>query len=259
VVSSLSFVAGAVALVLLSFASACSSAPADTRATVAQSLGSEREQSPLPESQLPQGWEDSPPSVFESLVSGLTTGGSIIVWSSSALESLRRVLDQPDGSAVRAAVLLAHSTADRATRILIERLEQRVPSVSRSLDAGDLVAAAALAQRGADLDVPGRLETLALGPRPHPSLEVRVECARSALLADRSAVVPFLVRVLRAGTPAEAADPGDWERVETLFWAKSRAAQVLSERAGVPMAFRPDGSYEHQIEEAARLERLLAE
>lgn len=246
------FFVGTAAVSALFFAAACSSTHADTPAADVRVPKPARTPS-----ELPQGWESSPPSVFERLVSGFTAEGSNIVWSSATLESLSRVLDQTDGSAVRAAVLLAHSDADRATRILIERLEQRSPSVSRSLDAGDLVAAAALARRGADLGVPARLETLALGPEPHPGLEVRVECARSALLADRAAVVSFLVRVLRAGTPAEAADPGDWERVETLFWAKSRAASVLSERAGVALAFRPDGSHEHQIEEAARLERLL--
>jgi hypothetical protein len=254
VVNSLSFVAGTVAVSVIAFAAACSSAPADPSDPEVRSPGLERESS-----ELPEGWEYSPPSSFERLVSEFTPGGSNIVWSSAALESLTRILDQPDGTAVRAAVLLAHSDADRATRILMERLEQRVPSVSRSLDAGDLVAAAALAQRGADLDVPARLEALASGPRPHPGLEVRVECARSALIAGRDAVVPFLVRVLRAGTPAEAQDPGDWERVETLFWAKSRAARALSDRAGVDLAFRPDGSYAHQIEEAARLERLLTD
>lgn len=253
-VHSLRSVVATTAVSILAFAAACSSAPADRPAPYIPSPGSEREPR-----ELPEGWEYSPPSVFERLVSALTADDSRIVWSSAALASLTRVLDQSDGSAVRAAVLLAHSDADRATQILVQRLEQRAPSVSRSLDAGDLVAAAALARRGADLGVPQRLESLALGPRPHPGLEVRVECARSALLSNREAVVPFLLRVLRAGTPAENQDPGDWERVETLFWAKSRAARVLSDRAGVPVTFRPDGSYEHQIEEAARLERLLAD
>lgn len=245
-------VLGAAAVCVLPFTVACSSAPVDRPLGEIPAGGTQRAPS-----ELPADWESSPPSAFEALVSELTAGGSSIVWSPAALASLTRVLDQADGPAVRAAVLLAHCDAQRATEILLERLEQRSPPVSRSLVAGDLVAAAALARRGTQLGVPQRLETLALGPQPHPGLEVRVECARSALLSQREAVVPFLLRVLRAGTPAEQQDPGDWERVETLFWAKSRAAGALSDHAGVAVTFRPDASYEHQIEEAAKLEQLL--
>ena len=54
----------------------------------------------------------------------------------------------------------------------------------------------------------------------------------------RVRVVPFLVRVLRAGTPAEKDDPGDWEPSIHLTWSKHRAAEALSLRAGVPCEFR---------------------
>ncbi|MEE8468150.1 MAG: hypothetical protein V3T22_06830, partial [Planctomycetota bacterium] len=133
-VSSLRFVVDTTAVSILSLAAACSSAPAARPGPDVPSRGSRPEPS-----ELPEGWEYSPASVFERLVSGLTAGDSRIVWSSAALGSLTRVLDEPDGSAVRAAVLLAHSDADRATEILMQRLERRAPSVSRSLDAGDLV------------------------------------------------------------------------------------------------------------------------
>jgi hypothetical protein len=84
-----------------------------------------------------------------------------------------------------------------------------------------------------------------------------VECARAALGAGVDSVVPFLVRVLRAGTPAEKEDPGDWQPSIHLTWSKHRAAEALSLRAGVPSEFRPDGSWQHQMDEATRLEQLL--
>jgi hypothetical protein len=93
------------------------------------------------------------------------------------------------------------------------------------------------------------------GKRPHPDLEVRVECARVLLLAGNGAVIPFLFRVLRVQTPDQELDPPDWEPNTTLYWVKFRAAEVLSARAGVPMSFRPDASFEDQ----AKLARGLAE
>ena len=44
-----------------------------------------------------------------------------------------------------------------------------------------------------------------------------------------------------------------------MAWAKTRAAEALSLRAGVECTFRPDGSLDHQEEEARRLQALLAD
>ena len=117
-IRSLRIVVGTTAVSILSLAAACSSARSDRPGPDVPSRAAEREPN-----ELPEGWEYSPPSVFERLVSALTEGDSRIVWSSAALGSLTRVLDQTDGTAVRAAVLLAHSDAERATEILIQRLE----------------------------------------------------------------------------------------------------------------------------------------
>ena len=63
--------------------------------------------------------------------------------------------------------------------------------------------------------------------------------------------------MLRAETPAQAEDPPDWERVTTLFWAKRHASGALSEALGTPLTFRPDGSWEHQMNEAAAYEAAM--
>lgn len=216
--------------------------------------GRSPESGPPVERELPEGWSAVAPVVFEEIVDGLA--GGRFTWTDDGLDELARALDRVDETSVRAAVLLAHARGDGPAETLLARLERRGEAAVRAHDAGDLVAAAALAGRGR-AGAPARLEALAVGPRPHPDLEVRVECARSALASGRDAVIPFLVRVLRALTPAERDDPPDWERVTTMSWAKHRAAEALAARAGVACEFRPDGSWEHQMSEAARLEALL--
>jgi hypothetical protein len=207
---------------------------------------------------LPADWSDSSTLRFESLVQGLQEQPATWSWSSASLGKLSAGLDEAGEVALRAAVLLGQSDAGNAHGALIARLERRVPAPSRAHDAGDVVAASALGRAcTADASLAQRLAQLASGPIPHPDLEVRVECARSALGAGVDSVVPFLVRVLRAGTPAEKDDPGNWEPSIHLTWSKHRAAEALSLRAGVPCQFRPDGSWQHQMDEATRLEQLL--
>ena len=207
---------------------------------------------------LPGDWSDSSTLRFESLVQGLQEQPGTWAWSSASLSALSAGLDDAGEVALRAAVLLGQSDAANARRALLARLERRVPAPSRAHDAGDVVAASALGRAcPSDAALAKRLAQLASGPSPHPDLEVRVECARSALGAGVDSVVPFLVRVLRAGTPAEKDDPGDWEPSIHLTWSKHRAAEALSLRAGVPCEFRPDGSWKHQMDEATRLEQLL--
>ena len=62
---------------------------------------------------------------------------------------------------------------------------------------------------------------------------------------------------MHAGTPAERDDPIDWRPTQTLAWAKSTAAGSLSRRAGVENTFRPDGSFDGQIEVAGELAERL--
>lgn len=213
----------------------------------------------LAERELPARWRECGPWDFERLVLALSSEGvpsaETLRWSPTALADLARDLRAEGQLSVRAAVLLAHGGSPGA-RVLLEHLESRRPEPLREGDAAEVVAAAALGARG-DRSLAQALAGLATGPRPHPDLEVRVECGASALDLGRDEVVPFLLRVLHAGTPAELEDPIDWTPSETLAWAKSRAAEALSRRAGLPCAFQPDGSYQHQIDEARRLERRL--
>ncbi|MEM9802043.1 MAG: hypothetical protein AAGA20_17095, partial [Planctomycetota bacterium] len=102
------------------------------------------------------------------------------------------------------------------------------------------------------------LAELAAGPSPHPDLSVRVECGAVAISAGpRDDLTAFLLAVLRAETPDQTKSPRTWERIKTLAWVKTRAAEALSLAANVPLQFRPDGSWAHQMREADRLEELL--
>lgn len=238
--------------VLLALVSACTTVPT----TAARHGNVDSPEAPLPRvpRDLPPAWEQLPPSAFEQEVAALPPGVS---WTEGALDRLAAALGAQDASSVRAAVLLAYSPDQASTEVLLTRLEARGDSASRSLDAGDLVAAAALSGRGAS--VATRLVPLVVGPRPHPDLEVRVEIARSALAAGREQVVPFLLTVLRALTPAEREHPPDWPRVETMMWAKTRAAEALAARLGEVSRVRPDGSWADQMAEADRLEARFAQ
>jgi len=99
---------------------------------------------------------------------------------------------------------------------------------------------------------------LAVGSRPHPDLEVRVECAATALFAGFEQVIPFLLQVLRIDTFAGRSDQRDFAVSSTTAWARGRAAEALSAYAGVPLTYRPDGPIAHREEEAAKLEARLA-
>ena len=200
---------------------------------------------------LAADWSSSSPWEFEQLVATLEIGP----WDPAALEELGRALKAMDLISVRAAVLLAYG-GDEAREVLLRRLEARVEGPDRESDAADLVAAEALARWPGE-DTAKRLAALGTAPSPHPDLEVRVACAAVALDQGRLEGVPFLLRVLHAGTPAELTDPIDWTPTTTLAWAKSRASEALCRRAGVLNTFQADGSYEQQLSVARELERRL--
>jgi hypothetical protein len=175
-----------------------------------------------------------------------------------ALQTLKETLSGMDEPAIRAALLLGHSRDSEAADALIARLEARVEGPDRDSDGADVVAAATLATWPLEEQVSDQLVELSTGPSPHPDLEVRVECASSALARGRTEVIPFLLRVLRASTPAQREDPPDWTPKATMAWSKSRAATAISWHLGVPVEFRADSSYDDQMREIARLVELLA-
>ena len=203
------------------------------------------------------GWDTIPTGTFEARLGALAEAGGRFLWTEPSRAALAGGLRGEGEVAVRAAVLLGHSRHVSSAELLVERLEERAVATARPLDAGDVVAAAALSRPGLRRGLTRRLEVLVVGEEPHPDLEVRVEIARTVLGHGRDTVAPFLLRVLRAGTPAELEHPPDWERTTNLFWAKTRGAEALSRHVGVPCAFRPDSAWEEQMAEADRLEGKL--
>jgi hypothetical protein len=202
-------------------------------------------------------WSEIPLSDFEEWVLLDVQGGSGLELTSTDLDGLSGALGSFDLVALRAAILLGASRDPRASQALLERLEQRDLTPLRHADAADVVAAAALARADLAPEQLEELEALAHGPSPHPDLEVRVECAASSIRSGRDAPAVFLLQVLRVGTRAGRSDAIDFEPSPTMAWAKSRAAEALSERAGVPCTFHPDASFEAQEREAEALRLLL--
>ncbi|MBM3977021.1 MAG: hypothetical protein FJ299_08535 [Planctomycetes bacterium] len=175
------------------------------------------------------------------------------------LTELSDALAGADQRAVRAAVLLGRSRAPEALERLLLRLEQRVLGPQVGSDAVDVTAAQAFARlaptaSAADLE---RLLALAMGNTAHPDLEVRVECARSCVLHGRDDPLPFLLQVLRIDTWIGATDERDFQVSQQTAWARHRAAEALSARAGLPKTFHPDGSVERRQIEILKLEQAL--
>lgn len=197
---------------------------------------------------------------------------------------LRVLLDEHPERSTRACVLLgaihAEESLPASTRgasqdALVFGLTQRRDMGERWKISADVVAARALdvglgspEERAA---LGKQLTELAHGGSPHPHLAVRVECAASALkLKAQTALnadlpskgqatetTAFLLAVLRAETPDQVKSPRTWPRITTLAWVKTRAAEALALWTATDNRFRPDGSWAHQVAEAARFESLL--
>lgn len=216
-------------------------------------------QSDLPQAQtweLPSDWASMPPADFEELMQTALPADVVTPLPADALEELARALELQDQSSIRAAVILGRSRHHASGDVLLRRLQMRALGPDRTSDAGDVVAAAALAQ----FPAPSRywpVVRMAYGKNPHPDLEVRVECASTALAAGHDQVIPFLLQVLRIGTWDGENDERDFAESTFTAWARTRAAQALSARAGVPIGFRADASIPDREREVRRLEKLL--
>jgi len=226
-------------------------------------LSLEHTPAPTTQRELPElvpfdAWRDGPRVSFERDLAGWNPSLAAHRLVPGALQTLEAALGGMDEPALRAALLLGHSRDSRAAEALIARLEARVEGPKRDSDGADVVAAATLAAWPLEEQLSDRLVELASGAAPHPDLEVRVECASSALARGRLEVIPFLLRVLRASTPAQRDDPPDWTPKPTMAWSKSRAATAISWHLGVPVEFLADSSYDDQLREIARLVELLA-
>lgn len=208
-------------------------------------------------------WSECSAVAFGGVAEALLERGP----SADEFDALRRALDDASApqSATRAATILGAIAADterasarrEASRgALVAHLSARRPATSRGAEGPAIVAAKALGLV-MDGEIAGLLASLATGPGAHPDLAVRVECAAAVVEERTDEVAPFLLSVLRAETPDQAKSPRSWERITTLAWVKTRAARALSDAAELPMRFRPDGSWAHQMDEANRLEAAL--
>jgi hypothetical protein len=211
-----------------------------------------------PRAPLPAGWDTVSPEGFEELLAREFAPGREVFFEREGYEALTAALNRMDTSSVRAALLLAHSRHEVSGRRLMRRLGRRIEGPERISDAGDVVAAAALPRFANAVELyRDKLAKLARGADPHPDLDVRVECAASALALGDDSAIPFMLEVLRIDTYAGQADERDFEVTEHTAWARGRAAYALSRRAGVPCIYQPDGSIAGREQEAARLGRLL--
>jgi hypothetical protein len=211
-----------------------------------------------PRTPLPAGWDTVSPYAFEELLAQSFTPGQQVFFEREGYEELTAALDRMDATSVRAALLLAHSGHEVSGRRLMRRLARRIEGPEIGSDAGDVVAAAALPRfpHAAEL-YRDKLASLARGSRPHPDLEVRVECALSAMDLGDDSAIPFLIKVLRIDTYGGQSDERDFAVSPQTAWARGRAAWALSRKAGIPCAYQADGSLADREREASRLEGLL--
>ncbi|MBL8857559.1 MAG: hypothetical protein JNL28_03510 [Planctomycetes bacterium] len=211
------------------------------------------------ELRLPPNWSTLERAAFASALEEWTRDDVLLRFDDADLSALARALQASDESSVRAAVILGNTRDPRAFDRLATRLEARVPDNGRSV-AGDVVAASACASVLTTRADGARLEALALGPDPHPVLEVRVECALTALYAGRDAGIPFLLDLLREGTAGAVRNP-NWRRIDwnepRLQRLQDRAARALSARAGIECEYRAGGSPTGRERALVRLAHIL--
>ncbi len=203
---------------------------------------------------LREDWRALSPTAFERWLDAL---GGPLALDPRARAELALALDEPGATGVRAAVLLGRQGTPEAAELLLARLERRVASAERNGDAADVVAARALALSSAARALAPRLEALAVGERPHPDLEVRVECAASALALGRDAVQPLLLRVLLLGTELGRGSEAELGASPTTAWARGRASAALAARAGIPDPYRADASLAARVEAVRVLREAL--
>jgi hypothetical protein len=204
----------------------------------------------------PAEWSTMGLADFEALVLANLPEDRVTPLRDATLKELARALDAMDETSVRAAVMLGRSQSPDAAEVLLARLQRRVLGPERNSDAGDVVAAAALG-RFPRPERYWRIVRMVDGAQPHPDLEVRVECACTALSSGFDRVIPFLLEVLRIGTWIGESDARDFTPPETSAWVRSRAAEALSARAGVPVTYQADASIAEREREIHALEALL--
>ena len=160
-----------------------------------------------PDPMFAPDWERMDSSEFATFVRGLQDPE----WDPATQQALLEASKGFGETALRSTLLLARTTSPTISEHFLQHLEERTAPPSRGEGGNQITQAAALLLRPTPLspDQRERLLALAIGPAPHPNLAVRVECAGTLLALDEARTVPFLIRVLRARTPAERDDPPD--------------------------------------------------
>lgn len=191
----------------------------------------------LPLAELPDDWRTLPADAFAR---DLDARPERFTFDEPTRASLRAALEETDVTGDRAAILLARSGS--SGELLLEHLEARRRFETRGGDASSVIAAAGLRRYAPDREWGARLARLVVGPVAHPDLEVRVECAISAIAHGSTAPLPFLVAVCRIDTWEGRSDTLDFEPARTTAWARERAAECLSRAAGIANDYRADAS-----------------
>ncbi|MFN0243675.1 MAG: hypothetical protein ACKVWV_12340 [Planctomycetota bacterium] len=211
--------------------------------------------------ELPVDWERGSFEEFEAQLERWFPSATPVAVSETALRELASAAAEGGESGLRAVLVLARSYDADAFSALLAVLDQRTPRSSNAADPGGdaalVVAAAALANARTVAAAGPRLESLSFGKNPHPDLDVRVQCAASALALGRTRAIPYLLGILRTGTSARAAAPRG-THLDDFVEPQLVAARALSARAGVPCEFRARAPLAARAAEADRLERLLA-
>ena len=214
---------------------------------------------------LPEDWTRMPRPAFERHLARLAADRASVrptPLPTGTLDGLTDLAGDPDRHepALRAALLLATLDDPGADERLLTLLERREERPERPADAALVNAAARLGlARPVDDDRRARLAALALDPDPHPDLEVRVECARSALLLGDESVGPFLMKVTRLGTPLGLERDGPWRSAVVTTWSRHRAAEALAEHLGVVSPYHGDATVPDRERGALALEAFWNE
>lgn len=212
-----------------------------------------------------KGWKTCPRIDFENMLAfqlaappASLTEDSLASLSSMTAAWLEQTASEPGHAELqmRAVLILAACRTPDADGMLLDLLSARTPIPTRHADAAMVVAAAHLALSTVST-APATLTALACGSNPHPDLEVRTECARSALGHSRTEVIPTLLSITRLGTPLGLARDGDWHTAQLTTWSRNRAAEALAEYAGIPCPYRGDGSIEQREAASLALEAAL--
>jgi len=208
--------------------------------------------------ELPAGWASVPLEGFAALLDSSFPAGAARTLAPSAFEELSSALRADDPLALRALLVLARCSDPLACELLLVRLERRAPARGELGPTIDIAAAAAVRELPESRNAASRLESLAYGQRPHPELEVRVECACSALRLGRVKALPFLLSILKHGTRLAVAS-SSWKPIPEMGFCQRRAAEALGERAGLACHFRPLQPLEERESEIRALETQLAQ